>query len=71
MTEYLCVIDYHLLYILLISIVSMGFQWLSGKESARQTGDPGSIPGLGISCEEVNGNPLQYRKSHGQRSLVS
>ena len=25
MTEYLCVIDYHLLYILLISIVSMGF----------------------------------------------
>ena len=33
----------------------------------------GSIPGLGKSPEEGNGNPLQYsclEKSHGQQSLV-
>ena len=35
--------------------------------------DVGSIPGLGRSPAEGNGNPLQYsclKKSHGQRSLV-
>ena len=31
-----------------------------GKESACSAGDPGSIPGLGRSPEEGNGNPLQY-----------
>ena len=34
-----------------------------GKEStcnARDTGDAGSIPGLGRSCGEGNGNPLRY-----------
>ena len=30
------------------------------KESACNAGDAGSIPGLGISPGEVNGNPLQY-----------
>ena len=34
--------------------------WLSGKESACQAGYVGSIPGLGISHEEGNGNPLSY-----------
>ena len=37
--------------------------WLSSEESASQpanTGDMGSIPGLGRSPEEGNGNPLQY-----------
>ena len=34
--------------------------WLSGKESACQAGDAGSIPGLGRSPGEENGNPLQY-----------
>ena len=29
------------------------------KESAYKAGDPGSIPGLGRSPEEGNGNPLQ------------
>ena len=29
------------------------------KESACNLGDPGSIPGLGRSPEEGNGNPLQ------------
>ena len=30
------------------------------KESACSAGDPGSIPGLGRSPGEGNGNPLQY-----------
>ena len=30
------------------------------KASARNVGDPGSIPGLGRSPGEGNGNPLQY-----------
>ena len=29
-----------------------------GKESACKAGDPGSIPGLGRSIGEGNGNPL-------------
>ena len=46
-----------------------------GKESvcnAGDTGNMGSIPGLGRSPGDENGNPLQYSclKSHGQRSLV-
>ena len=31
-----------------------------GKESARNAGDPGSIPGLGQTPGEWNGYPLQY-----------
>ena len=31
-----------------------------GKVSAYDSGDLGSIPGLGISPGEGNGNPLQY-----------
>ena len=31
-----------------------------GKVSVYNTGDPGSIPGLGRSPGEGNGNPLQY-----------
>ena len=31
-----------------------------GKESARNAGDLGSIPGSGRSPGEGNGNPLQY-----------
>ena len=34
--------------------------WLSGKESACNARDIGSVPGLGISTGEGNGNPLQY-----------
>ena len=38
----------------------MGFPSGSdGKESSCNAGDPGSIPGSGISPEEGNGNPLQ------------
>ena len=32
----------------------------AGKESAGNTGDLGSIPGLGRSLGEWNGYPLQY-----------
>ena len=31
-----------------------------GKASAYNAGDPGSIPGLGRSPGEGNGNPLKY-----------
>ena len=31
-----------------------------GKESACNVGNPGSIPGLGRSPGEGNGNPLMY-----------
>jgi len=39
----------------------MGFPGGSdSKESACNAGDPSSIPGLGRSPGERNGNPLQY-----------
>ena len=39
----------------------MGFPGSSdGKESVCNAGDLGSIPGLGRSPGEGNGNPLQY-----------
>ena len=31
-----------------------------GKESACNSGDPGSVPGSGNPPGEGNGNPLQY-----------
>ena len=34
--------------------------WLSDKESSCNAGDTGSIPGLGRSPADGNGNPLQY-----------
>ena len=34
--------------------------WLSGKESACQAGNAGSIPGSGRSPGEGNGSPLHY-----------
>ena len=43
-----------------------------GKASAPSAGDLGSIPVLGISPGEGNGNPLYHsclEKSHEQRSL--
>ena len=43
------------------SLFSPGFPHSSvGKESACNAGDPGSIPGLGRSPGEGNGNPFQY-----------
>ena len=38
----------------------MHFGGSNGKESACSAGDLGSIPGLGRSPGEGNGNPLQY-----------
>ena len=41
--------------------LAMGFPGGSdGKETACNAGDSGSIPGLGRSPGEGNGNPLQY-----------
>ena len=43
------------------SLVAWGFPGGSEvKASARNSGDPGSIPGSGRSPGEGNGNPLQY-----------
>ena len=47
------------------SIHYENFKWgfpggSDNKESARNAGDPGSIPGLGRSPGEGNGCPLQY-----------
>ena len=38
----------------------MGLAGSEGKESACNAGDLGSIPGLGRSSGEGNGNALQY-----------
>ena len=35
-------------------------RWVSSKESACNAGDTGSIPTLGRSPGEGNGNPLQF-----------
>ena len=44
-----------------IYVYVLGFPGGSdGKESACSAADLGSIPGLGRSPEEGNGNPLQY-----------
>ena len=44
-----------------VSNIAVGLpRWLSGKESACQAEDMGSIPGLGRSPGEENGNSLQY-----------
>ena len=42
-----------------ISVIGLP-KGLSGKEFACQAGDTSSIPGLGRSPREGNGNPLQY-----------
>ena len=46
------------LYFLHIYYIFPGSSY--GKESACNAGDVGSIPGLGRSPGEGNGNPLQY-----------
>ena len=54
-------------------VLYLGFPGGSdGKESACNTGDPGSIPGSGRSPEEGNGNPHPFfpGEFHRQRSLV-
>ena len=55
-------------------IITYGLPWwFSGKESACNSGDLGSVPGLGRSPGEGNGNPLQVflpGKFHAQKSLA-
>ena len=49
------------IYYFIISFLSLGFPGGSdGKASPCNVGEPGSIPGLGRSPGEGNGNPLQY-----------
>ena len=48
-------------FLLLMYTFLFGFPGGSdGKASAFIMGNPGSIPGLGRSSGEGNGNPLQY-----------
>ena len=42
-----------------LKIAKLFSWWLGGKESADNAGDVGSIPRLGRSPGEGNGNPLQ------------
>ena len=62
------------IFVLQYTILEMGFPAGSDdKESACNTGDLSSIPELGGSPGEGQGNPLQYscqKNPHGQRSLV-
>ena len=45
----------------LLFLILCLWSWdLGGKKSTCNTGDPGSVPGLGRSPGEGNGNPLQY-----------
>ena len=45
----------------MLGIININFPGGSdGKASAYNAGNPGSIPGLGRSPGEGNGNPLQY-----------
>ena len=49
-------------------------RWLRSKESACEAEDQGSIPGLGSSSGEGNGNPFSVflpGEFHGQISLAS
>ena len=51
------------LLLLIFQVVSINMDFpdgSDGKASAYNAGDPGSIPGLGRSSGEGNGNPLQY-----------
>ena len=43
-----------------IKIIFIFLGGSDGEESACNAGNPGSIPGLGRSPGEGNGNPLQY-----------
>ena len=45
---------------LTINWLDSGYGGSDGKASACNAGDPGSIPGLGRSPGEGNGNPLQH-----------
>ena len=62
---YLCV--FHKVQFVVVVLIFGHTSWLvglprqlSGKETTCQTGDVGSIPGLGRSPGGGNGNALQY-----------
>ena len=52
---------YIYMLLLVVALMFLGFPGRSeGKASACNTEDLGSIPGLGRSPGQGNGNPLQY-----------
>ena len=60
LNEIRCIQEWILPSAIMIRVQHQFLWWLSGKESACNTGDVGSIPGSGRSPGEGNGNPLQY-----------
>ena len=57
--EYLSIKQFSIHFIKDQNSVSYFVGGSDSKASVYNTGDPGSIPGLGRSLEEGNGNPLQ------------
>ena len=60
LNEIRCIQEWILPSAIMIRVQHQFLWWLSGKESACNTGDVGSVPGSGGSPGEGNGNPLQY-----------
>ena len=53
--------NYAIINLMFALVYSLDFPGGSdGKASVYNVGDPSSIPGLGRSAGEGNGNPLQY-----------
>ena len=53
--------NYAIINLMFAFVYSLDFPGGSdGKASVYNVGDPSSIPGLGRSAGEGNGNPLQY-----------
>ena len=68
-----CYLICHLFLSLLPNAFMVFSHGSDGKESTFNVGEPGSIPGLGSSPGEGNGNPLHcsyLENPHRQRSLV-
>ena len=67
-------LPYHVAFAVSFHTLYEGFPGSSdGKEPTCNAGDLGSVPELGRSPEDGNGNPLQLflpGEFHGQRSLA-
>ena len=57
---YLILIEYIVNYSICLSVFGVLPQWLSGKESACNVGNPALVSGLGRSPRGGHGNSLQY-----------
>ena len=55
-----CICHFQSLFFVYFGFLCLQVSSVSKKASVYNAGDPGSIPGLGRSPREGNGNPLQY-----------